>query len=234
MRESVNPNFSRPFVWILIALVAASVLGVGLVVVRVLYSWSLGHCYLVWNLFLAWIPLGFALLAWRFRESRWRLLLCAAAWLLFFPNAPYIMTDLVHLRERPPVPFWFDVVLLQSFVWLGLLLGFVSLYWMQCLVANFVGRRASWLFVLLVIGLTAFGIYLGRFQRWNSWDILANPIGLTVDIFKHLRPPKRRMAGLFSILYATFFFVGYLFLYALTHLPRQALSPADSRDEPKT
>lgn len=187
-------------------------------VIRVLKSWHLTHAYLVWNLFLAWIPVGFALLAWRHHESRKKLFLYSCLWLLFFPNAPYIVTDLIHLRERPPVPFWFDVVLLQSFICLGLLLGFISLYWMQSLVAHRVGPRMSWLFVLMVVGLTGFGIYLGRVQRWNSWDAVVNPLKLISDIFTHLVPPKRRGVGLFSVLYAGFFFIGYMLLYSLTHL----------------
>jgi uncharacterized membrane protein len=203
--------------WMLAALVAASVFAVSLFVVRVLHSGYLTHGYFIWNLFLAWMPVVFALLAHRFKHSLRALLLCGSLWLLFLPNAPYIITDLVHLRARPPVPYWYDMVLFQCFIGLGVLLGFVSLYWMQQIVLERIGPLSSWFFVIMVIGLTGFGIYLGRFQRWNSWDMLLNPFELIGDILRHFHPPRRRVAGLYSILYAAFFFATYVILYALTH-----------------
>ena len=163
--------FNRQFFWIMAALAAAAVLCVSLSAVRVVYSARLTHAHLVWNLFLAGIPVGFSLLAWKYKDSKLRLMACGLCWLLFLPNAPYLVTDLVHLEARPPVPFWFDVVLFQSFICLGLLLMFLSLYWMQNLVAHIYSQRMGWLFILCVIGLTGFGIYLGREQRWNSWDL---------------------------------------------------------------
>ncbi|MEO6183558.1 MAG: DUF1361 domain-containing protein [Verrucomicrobiota bacterium] len=208
---------SRQLVWLLLLLVAGSILGVGLVSARFIASGRFAYFNLVWNLILAWVPVGFAMLAWRLKASRLALLVCGFLWLLFFPNCGYILTDLVHLRERPPVPFWFDLVLIQSFILLGLVLGFVSLYKMQELVANFLGRWASWLFVLLVICLTGFGIYLGRVQRWNSWDLFVNPIDLLTDIFRLMFRPHRRTVGIYSLLYAGFFFTTYACLYLLTH-----------------
>ena len=163
---SISP---RQLFWLLLLLVTGSVLGVGLVGARFIASGRFAYFNLVWNLVLAWVPVGFAMLAWRLKASRSALLICGFLWLLFFPNCGYILTDLVHLRERPPVPLWFDLVLIQTFILLGLVLGFVSLYKMQNLVADFFGRWTSWLFVLFVLGLTGFGIYLGRVQRWNSW-----------------------------------------------------------------
>ncbi len=211
------PISSRQLFWLLLLLVAGSALGVGLVGVRFFASGRFVYFNLVWNLILAWVPVGFALLAWRLKASRSALLICGFLWLLFFPNCGYLLTDLVHLRERPPVPFWFDLVLIQSFISLGLLLGFVSLYKMQDLVANFYGRKVSWLFVLLVIGLTGFGIYLGRIQRWNSWDLFVSPIDLFADIFRLMFRPHRRTVGIYSLLYAGFFFATYACLYLLTH-----------------
>lgn len=208
----MRQSFSRQ---LLVLLFAASILGTGLVIIRFLFSGRYNYFNLVWNLFLAWIPVGFSMLAWKFKASRAALFLCGFFWLLFFPNSPYLVTDLVHLRERPPVPFWFDLVLLQSFVLLGLTLGFVSLHKMQSLVANFCGRRAGWLFVLIVLGLTGFGIYLGRVQRWNSWDLFISPIDLTTDIFKLMFRPYRRTVGVYSLLYAGFFFIAYACLYLL-------------------
>ena len=218
MDRKLASNCSREFVWLLAGLVVASILATGLLAIRIVWSRELTHAFLVWNLFLAWMPLFFSLLAFGYRECRWKFLGFSALWLLFLPNAPYLVTDLVHLRVRPPVPLWFDMVLLQSFIWLGLLLGFISLYKMQWIVRQRFGIKASWVFVAIVVILTGFGIYLGRVQRWNSWDIVTNPVALFIDIFRHFTPPYIRLAASFTILYGAFFFVAYLMFYGLTHL----------------
>jgi uncharacterized membrane protein len=218
-------NYSRQFAGILFFLVAASIIGTCLVGTRFFVSGRFAYFNLVWNLFLAWMPVGFSMLAWKFKSSRGALLIFGFLWLLFFPNSPYIVTDLVHLRERPPVPLWFDLVLLQSFICLGLILGFLSLYKMQGLVANFYGRFASWLFVLVVVGLTGFGIYLGRVERWNSWDLFVSPIALFSDIFRLLFPPYRRIVGIYSLFYASFFFAAYASLYLLMQIRIEPLRP---------
>lgn len=225
----MNSYMHRKFFWIYAALIAASALCVSLSIFRVFFSARLTHAHLIWNLFLAWVPIGFSWLAWRWRESRKKVFLCACLWLLFFPNAPYLVTDLIHLRPQGAVPFWFDVVLFQSFICLGLLLTFISLCWMQNLVATLLGRRASWIFIFFVIALTGYGIYLGRFQRWNSWDLFFNPIDLFSDMGKDLLRPRRRLAGLYSMLYAGFLFVAYGLFYALTQLPFQFALASDSK-----
>lgn len=218
----------------LIALLSAFFLCVSLSIFRIFYSARMTHANLVWNLFLACVPLGFSLLAWKFKDSKIKLLVCSACWLLFLPNAPYLVTDLVHLQSRPPVPFWFDIILFQSFICLGLLMTFLSLYWMQNLVAHLSNRRLSWLFVFFVIGLTGFGLYLGRVERWNSWDLFIHPVELLTDAFKLLLRPRRRITGLYSILYAGFLFIAYGFFYALTHLPIRFSSSESDRQSGKS
>ncbi|MEP6662797.1 MAG: DUF1361 domain-containing protein [Verrucomicrobiota bacterium] len=227
----MNSFPNRKFFVVLLLLAMASGLCFALSFFRIIYSARLTHAGLLWNLFLAWIPMGFALLAWQCRRSRAKVFFCACLWLLFFPNAPYLVTDLVHLRPQTPVPFWFDVILFQSFICLGLLLTFVSLGWMQNLVANLFGQRAGWIFIFFVIGLTGYGIYLGRFQRWNSWDLFFNPIVLFTDMCKDLWRPRRRVAGLYSMLYAGFLLMAYGIFYAFTHLPFQNSSGKNSSPE---
>ncbi len=95
---------------------------------------------------------------------------CAALWLVFFPNAPYIITDLLHLSAQDGVPVWYDLILLSAFAWTGAMLGMISLGLMHVLVARVAGGAWSWIFVLGVLMLSGFGVYLGRFPRWNSWD----------------------------------------------------------------
>jgi uncharacterized membrane protein len=104
-----------------------------------------------------------------------------ALWLLFFPNAAYIVTDFVHLRAIAPIPLWFDIGLIAVFAWSGCFLAVASLRTMQALVASYLGAAASWLFVAAVFGLNGLGIYLGRFLRWNSWDLFIHPHGVLSD-----------------------------------------------------
>lgn len=107
----------------------------------------------------------------------------------------------------------------------GLVLGFVSLYLMQSVVERMLGRAASWLFVAAVAGLTGFGIYLGRFLRFNSWDVVFKPWQVYQGIGSWVADPWANSTSLaFPLLFGTFVFITYLMLYALTHL--QPAQPA--------
>ena len=162
----------------LIGLVAASAFCVALVVVRNIHTGNGDFRYLVWNLFLAWIPFVLAVVVydrWRRRGASVTLFALGALWLLFFPNAPYIVTDFVHLERAGAVPYWYDAVTIAAFAWMGVLLGFASLFLMQTVVRQWHGAVAGWAFALVAIGLGSLGIYLGRFLRLNSWDALEHP-----------------------------------------------------------
>jgi uncharacterized membrane protein len=222
MKAMVQPSISpRQATLVFLALALASGVGVALVTARFAVSHQFAYFNLVWNLFLAWLPLGFAFLAGRFRGSPRRWLACAFLWLLFLPNSPYLVTDLVHLKPRPPVQLWYDILLVQSFVLTGLLLGFLSVYLMHRLVSHSFGWRTGWIFTCVILGLTGFGIYLGRFERWNSWDLFLSPIELfsyICDVIVHPRANKR--AVVFSVLCTAFLLLTYLAFYALTALHR--------------
>lgn len=207
-------------------LILASGASIGLVAARILWTGNTRYGFLIWNLFLAWLPLVFAILA-RFYlrekgEGRNRgFLACAGAWLLFFPNAPYIFTDIVHLTGRFPGNFWVDLSLILMCAMTGLLLGFVSLFLMQTVVVRRCGRLAGWGFIGAVTGLSAFGVYLGRFLRFNSWDVVTNPAGLLRGIAGWASDPLAHSTSwVFPVLFAMFLFVAYVMVYALTHLPR--------------
>ena len=147
--------------------------------------------FLPWNLFLAWIPFVLALcLAVVHDRGGPRLLLWAlgAGWLLFLPNAPYILTDVVHLGEGG-VPLWFDIGLIGSFAAIGLGLGLASLLVVHRIVQARAGRLVGWLVAVSSLALSAVGIYLGRFPRFNSWDILTNPESLLAIVLYRLNDP---------------------------------------------
>lgn len=226
----VKLAFKRETAMPVLALTFSSGVCFLLVSVRIIYSHKLSYGFLLWNLFLAWLPLAFALLAcenYRTRPGRnWQFLSAAGAWLLFFPNAPYIFTDLIHLTRSYFAHFWVDLVLVLSCALTGLVLGFLSLFLMQNIVTRIFGRAASWLFIALVAGLSGFGIYLGRFLRFNSWDILFKPVALSRGISDSLANPVAHPVSLaFPVLFATFLFIAYLMLYALTHLQHSLPAP---------
>ena len=109
--------------------------------------------------------------------------------MLFFPNAPYILTDLFHLKSRTSSPIWFDLVLILSFAWTGLLFGFISLSHIERMIGNFCKPLLKNSIVMGLLFLSSFGIYLGRFLRWNSWHIVNKPTGLFNDIADRILAP---------------------------------------------
>jgi uncharacterized membrane protein len=184
---------------------------------RVYLSRTVIFVFLGWNLVLAWLPYLFSLWAdylhGRYPRRWWLLLAPAALWLAFFPNATYILTDFWHLAERPPVPYWYDIGLLSVFGLSGLFLAVQSLRVMQRLVRTYAGAAFSWLFVVVVAGLSGLGVYLGRFLRWNSWDLLLHPRGVLADVAARLADPlaHRQTFGV-TFLFGAILFLCYLAL----------------------
>jgi len=215
--------FRRETAMPVLALGLASGVCAALVLARIGWTGNLRYGSLAWNLFLAWLPLVFSLLAadedQGCAKGSWRFLGFASAWLLFFPNAPYIFTDVVHLTNNFYHQFWVDLVLVLLTALTGLVLGFVSLFLMQAVVRRRLGDSASWVFIGAVAALSAFGVYLGRFLRFNSWDVIFQPLALCRGIGNWAAHPLAHPTSyVFPALFATFLFVTYLMLYALTQL----------------
>ncbi len=207
---------------LLYPLVLSSLLACALFAGRVYLSAGLALRFLIWNLFLAWIPYWCSLLTTtlyqRHPQRWWYLLIPGALWLIFLPNAPYIITDLWHLDERRPVPLWYDIGMLATFAWTGLFLAVASLNAMQNVVKRYLGRIVSWVFAVGVIGLSGLGIYLGRFLNWNSWDLFFQPRNILTDIVARLAHPiKYSQAYGVTILFAAFFLVCYLTFVSIEH-----------------
>lgn len=173
------------------ALVALSATSMGLLVVRWALAGYTSHLFMVWNLFLAWLPIG---AAWAMRGLQqretpaWALVLTGLAWLAFLPNAPYLVTDLVHLH-RGAVPLWFDATMFGTFAVAGVALGLVSQVVVQQVVSDRWGALAGWLMSASVIPLCAVGIWLGRVHRFNSWDLLADPRPLVHVVLVRVHDP---------------------------------------------
>jgi uncharacterized membrane protein len=222
-----------------LALALASAVSLALLAARWVVTGHLTFHYLAWNLFLAWLPLGLAVLTVRLRSSHpnqpWRAGLCGLGWLLFFPNAPYLFTDLVHLmrfRGPSPAPFWFDLLLNLTFAVTGLMLGFASLQLMQSLVGRARGKLAAWSFVVAALGLAGFGVYVGRFLRWNSWDALIAPVPVIADIAASLTTPwQHPRAWGFSFVFFLFLLLTYLLCYSFARLQNWARGPEAASPE---
>lgn len=195
-----------------------------LLLVRVWITGSPFGLFLAWNLVLAAVPLGASTALARLDASGGgvaRLLAVGAVWLLFLPNAPYILTDLVHLDARPPVPFWYDLTLLLSAGGTGLLAAYVSLADVQSVVARRGSVRMSWAVAIGSLFLSGFGIYLGRELRWNSWDVVAAPGALLADIADRvLDPVSHPTTVVMTVVFGGMLTLGYLVLRAIAQPAR--------------
>jgi len=196
-------------------LLFCSVVSLCVLAVRFYISKSHAYGFLIWNLFLAWIPFGcaiwVAMLDKVWPATRWILIAPSCMWLLFFPNAPYIVTDFIHLQRIEPLAMWFDISLLMLFAWTGCFLGVSSLAMMQSVVRRRIGRVWSWIFVVMTLGLSGVGIYMGRFLRFNSWDLLLRPGHLLGNVVDALANPMahQRAIGV-SMLFSLFMLVCYV------------------------
>jgi uncharacterized membrane protein len=157
----------------------------GISVFRCIYTGTRVFLFLNWNLFLAFIPWALTSLVIvkpRIQKSKIKIALLVIIWLLFFPNAPYILTDLFHLRLRVTMPIWYDLLMILSFAWTGLLFGFLSLWDIERIFNKFMKPVFTTILSTLFLFIGSFGVYIGRYLRWNSWDILTDPLELMYDI----------------------------------------------------
>ncbi len=201
--------------WPLLAALGLALLWcLGLLLIRWRLTSHLRYTFLVWNLFLAAVPLGVA--CWlSYVRQRMVGLGLLGGWLLFFPNAPYVITDFIHLSPYGRAPLWFDVLLLTSFALAALWLGLVSLHFVHEWIAWQFSPLAGWGVVLLTCPLAGFGVYLGRFGRWNSWDVLHRPVALLADVVAQLTTPEDAVrVGAVTLGFGGLLVVAYLIWWA--------------------
>lgn len=211
-------------------LCGTSLLCVLLLIVRAYQLETLRFGFLLWNLFLAWLPLIVSMMATGLQRRLRGGALAAGTvvlggvWVLLYPNAPYLTTDLIHLINDPTYSWhigeqslvvWYDLIVFVLFSWCGLLLGYLSMYHFHALVHSYAGRTAGWLFVVVVSFLGGFGIYLGRVLRLNSWDAVFNPFRLIEGVKEGLGPN----GAIFTVLFGLLILIVYLSISSL-HLRR--------------
>lgn len=175
-------------------LVASTLFSLILLIVRILTTETFLYIFLVWNLCLAIIPFIIStFLVSRTKTNRISFIIWFGLWLLFLPNAPYILTDLMHLRWHNNGSLWLDVLVVTSFAWNGLILCLLSLLDMHDLIERRLSKQKAFMVIIGVLFLCGFGIYLGRFLRWNSWDIIQHPDLLLKDILLRCIYPMQHL-----------------------------------------
>lgn len=141
--------------------------------------------YLVWNLFLAFIPyllsIELASLV-KNKQPLWMQAALLIIWLIFFPNAMYVVTDFIHLYEQTYLPVWFDIAQIFSYTWIAFFFGFLSLYKIEKIITKKYSSKISYIFIGASTFLASIGVYLGRQLRWNSWDLFIHPWQVIINL----------------------------------------------------
>lgn len=184
-----------------------------LIVIRIALSKEITYIFLIWNLFLAWLPFIISHIIQLYHQkikSRLLFIFLFIVWITLYPNAPYIVTDLLHLKPRQNIPLWFDMGLLFLSACNGMLLGLLSVYTMQIAIKNRSNKTIAYTTTGIVFLSAGFGIYIGRYLRWNSWDLMMQPLPLFRDFVKNITT----LQSLWQILsIASMFFAIQLILY---------------------
>jgi uncharacterized membrane protein len=218
-------------------LIVATAISLVLARIDVLISGTTQSNSLVFNLGLAWIPFLASVVAYIAMRSRITFALImpisVVIWLLFFPNAPYLLTDFQHLADGSRTgPLWYDVILMIWFAWTGLLLGITSLYLMQEIVTRVSNATYGWVFAVGVTVLSSIGVYLGRFLRWNSWDLLQDPLPIAKDVAGIVRHPISNLPTyVFTILFTALFLFIYVTIHLFGRIIRERRTPLVSSDQ---
>lgn len=170
---------------------------------RIIYSGNLSYIFYVWNLFLAVVPIMLSRRIQAMQVPTKKTFLLLFLWILFLPNAPYVVTDLFHYRERWPVPKWYDLMIVTSASWNGLMAGFISVMQVESFFSKRLSTTKTKLLTAVVFLLCGYGIYIGRYLRFNSWDILTAPWNLLLISARHfLEPVEHLVVWKFTLLFA--------------------------------
>jgi uncharacterized membrane protein len=216
MVARLRSSFSDRRIAIVGALAVLSLFTLAMLAFRVIYTGTGDHTWIAWNLVLAWVPFMLALVIYERAPAapRAQLVALGALWLLFFPNAPYIVTDLKNIGVVGGIPILYDVLLLSAAAWTGLLLGLTSLFLIHAVARRMLGAANAWALVVGVLAVSSFGIYLGRVQRWNSWDVFVRPGTLLGQLGEglHARPIA------LTLLLTSFLLASYLVFYSFARL----------------
>lgn len=181
--------------------------------VRFMYAGTTDYSFYGWNTFLAAIPYLASTQLLKRKKIHIASIGLLVLWLLFFPNAPYIITDLFHYEERPLVPYWYDLVLVISGAWNGLILGLFSLMNVEIFLTRYLRPALVKLSVFISLFLCGYGVFIGRFLRFNSWDVVNDPRSIAYTAAHHvLMPQHYQKLWVFTILFSVLLGIIYFTL----------------------
>lgn len=183
-------------------------------VFRYIYTGSRGFFWFPnWNLFLAFLPwlLSTIITVYpKIQKNKLILIGLIFSWLMFFPNSFYILTDLFHLQWKTSIPKWFDLIMILSYAWVGLMFGYLSLWDIEKIIGKRIRRVPVPVFSMSLLFLGSFGVYLGRYLRWNSWDIIKEPFNLFYDIGDRVLNPFQHK-GVWGMTLFMFIFLSIIY-----------------------
>lgn len=227
MKHTNNVSHPVSSVRFFISLGVVSLVSLLLLFSRIEFSNSARYLFMGWNLVLAIIP---ALLAWllvirvqKYGWLMWQQVILTLLWIVFLPNSFYLITDLVHLRPNYEASIFFDISLLSSFVFLGLVYGYISVFLVHNQLMRRMAPRFAYLCIALLFLLVSFAVFLGRYTRWNTWDILLRPAGLLFDVSDRFINPAMHVQTYLAtgVLFVVIFSL-YSFIYEAIRLIRQS------------
>lgn len=214
IKHQVEPGLTR-YQRLLAALVVSNLLSVVLFVIRAVQAENIRYWFLLWNLVLAWVPLGIMLLLRRrltvFRWIWWQNILLSFLWLGFLPNSFYLVSDLIHLYDSGEVSILYDSIMFLNFIFNGLVAGYASIYVLHTLLLKRFAAKRVHAFIAFIFMLCSFAIYLGRDLRWNTWDILVNPAGILFDVSERVINPLTHSDS-YGITALLFVFIGSMYI----------------------
>ena len=203
------------------ALLMSSILCTALMAGRIYMTQNITYIFLGWNLFLAWVPIYFAarlknhVLNNKFKY--WKYAMLYVLWLLFFPNSPYIITDLIHIQGNHNSINWYDSLLIFSFAFTGLSTGILSLHWVQQASSKAFNNIVGWLITVASSLLAGFGVYAGRMLRWNSWDLFTDPLHLLKEALSQVND---HTAQSMTLAFGLFILSSYIVTLHISNSPK--------------
>jgi len=195
-----------------------------LLFVRIIYTQELTYGFYIWNTILALIPLTISRKIILKKKWKWFTIIPLFIWLLFLPNAPYLITDIFHFEKRNPIPLWFDLMIVMSAAWNGLIICIISILQIESFVIKTV--QIKWIATLLsptCILLCGYGVFIGRFNRFNSWDVITKPHNIAYNFLLQLRHPFQHIhVWGFTIVFASFLAIFYYTIVLLKRMQQNA------------
>lgn len=205
MLNKIIPKYILP--WLALAII--------LNILRIVLFGKLSFIYILWNIFLALIPFVISIILLNYSEknklNKTFFVIGGIVWIIFLPNAPYIVTDLIHLGVVRGVPVLYDSILLFTSAFVGVFLGLSSIYNIEKILLSKYSREITQVIIIVILGLTSFGMYIGRSFRFNSWDVFVSPLSFTSKLFDIFSVTSNHIETFsYMVLFFAFLYISYL------------------------